>query len=127
MKFPLLDVDWSKSNRNIVLALSTSCHFCTESVPFYRRLDEQRAEHDEVRLIVVMPQSVVDSKRYIDDKNLVADDVRQIKLSDIYVAGTPTLIVVDQTGAVVESWVGRLPPEKESEVQTRVFGERAKL
>ncbi|MGI8638607.1 MAG: hypothetical protein ACR2MG_01425 [Pyrinomonadaceae bacterium] len=30
-KLPLPDVDWSKSDKNLVLVLSTSCRYCTES------------------------------------------------------------------------------------------------
>jgi hypothetical protein len=30
----LSGVDWSKSDRNLVLALSTTCHFCSESADF---------------------------------------------------------------------------------------------
>src|SRR5689334_9402047 len=32
------NVDWSKSDRTLVLALQKDCHFCTDSAPFYRTL-----------------------------------------------------------------------------------------
>ncbi len=37
-KINLSGVDWSKSERNLVLALSTTCHFCSESAGFYQKL-----------------------------------------------------------------------------------------
>ena len=35
---PLSEIDWNKSNKNLVLVLSTNCHFCSESTPFYQKL-----------------------------------------------------------------------------------------
>ena len=32
-KITLPGIDWSKSTRTVVLALSTTCHFCSESAP----------------------------------------------------------------------------------------------
>ncbi|HEY9285591.1 MAG TPA: hypothetical protein VIP46_19225, partial [Pyrinomonadaceae bacterium] len=31
-------IDWQKNGRTLLMALSTTCHFCTESGPFYQRL-----------------------------------------------------------------------------------------
>jgi hypothetical protein len=36
MKISLPGVDWSRSKRTLVFALSTGCHFCSESAPFYQ-------------------------------------------------------------------------------------------
>jgi thioredoxin-related protein len=47
---------------------------------------------------------------------LAADDVKQLPLEVIGVRGTPTLLLIDKQGAVKESWVGKLPPDKETEV-----------
>jgi len=35
--------------------------------------------------------------------------------------------LVDRNGAAVDSWVGKLPPEKEAEVVKRLFGEAAEV
>src|SRR5438034_11780682 len=34
--FALKNINWEVSRKNIVLALSTSCHYCNESAGFYR-------------------------------------------------------------------------------------------
>ncbi|HQX54989.1 MAG TPA: hypothetical protein PLP07_03605, partial [Pyrinomonadaceae bacterium] len=36
-KLPMTNVDWSGSDRNLLMVLSTACHFCSESMPFYKR------------------------------------------------------------------------------------------
>lgn len=126
-KLPLSDVDWSKSEKNLVLVLSTNCHFCSESTPFYQKLAQQKAQRGGVRLITVMPQTVNEAQHYLSEHNISVDEVRQTSLNTVNVRGTPTLIVVDNAGAVVQSWVGKLPPEKEAEVIARLFGESSNL
>jgi hypothetical protein len=46
--------------------------------------------------------------------------VRQAPLSAVGVSGTPTLLLIDGGGAIKESWVGKLPPDKETEVLSRL-------
>jgi hypothetical protein len=121
-KLPISDLDWSKSERTLVMALSTKCHFCTESTPFYQKVSQARAGRSDVRLITMMPQSLDESKQYLSENKIAVDEVRQTKPAESFVKGTPTLIIVDRTGTVVESWVGKLPTEKEAEVMNRLFG-----
>ena len=35
-----LDIDWRQSKQTLLLAVSSGCHFCTESAPFYKQLAE---------------------------------------------------------------------------------------
>lgn len=123
-KISLPDIDWSKNDKNLVLALSTTCRYCTESVPFYQKITQQKVGHNNARMIAALPQTVDEARRYLSEHNFFADEVRQVSLDDISVQGTPTLILVDRTGAVIESWVGKLPAEKEAEVIARFLGER---
>src|SRR6266403_2612076 len=53
-KISLVGIDWSKSDRTVVLALSTGCHYCSESAPFYQKLQQQNPNN--VRLVAVLPQ-----------------------------------------------------------------------
>ena len=118
----LPNADWNKSEKTLVLAISTKCHFCSESSPFYQKLAELKKENSGVRLIVVAPQSVEETRRYLDEHNISVDEIKQVSLDKVFVNGTPTLIMVNQKGAVVESWIGKLPAEKETEVIKSLFG-----
>jgi thioredoxin-related protein len=126
-KLPLTDVDWSKSEKTLLMVLSTTCRYCTESSGFYQKLAQQKAGRGDMRLVAVMPQTVEEAQQYLSEHKVSVDEVRQASLDTINIRGTPTLIVVDKTGAVVQSWVGKLPPEKESEVVAHFFGERSGL
>lgn len=112
-------VDWHKSNRTLVMVLSTNCHFCSESAPFYQRLAQERAKHKDVSLIAVMPQSLDAAQKYLSDHGITVDEIRQAPPGAAHAKGTPTLIMVDQTGSVVASWIGKLPSVKELEVLNR--------
>jgi thiol-disulfide isomerase/thioredoxin len=125
MKLSLPGVDWGRSSKTLLLVLSTNCHFCTESAPFYQRLAQEKAKHEDISLIAIMPQSVSEAQKYLNDHGISVDQIRQAAPGAAYARGTPTLIMVDKTGSVVESWVGKLPPEKEVEVSNRFLGERS--
>lgn len=115
-KLSVPGVEWGKNERTLLLVLSTSCRFCTESSPFYQRLAQEKTEKGGVGLVAVLPQSVVESQKYLNGLGVSVDDIKQAGLDAVQVWGTPTLIMADRTGAVVESWVGKLPAEKEVEL-----------
>lgn len=109
-------VDWSENKRTLVLALSSTCHFCTESAPFYQRL----AKEEGVRLIAVVPQDVTEGRAYLDRVRVPIVDVRQMPLDVIGVDGTPTVFLVDNEGRISGKWVGKLSPDGESELLEQV-------
>ena len=116
-KLPLTDVDWAKNGQTLVLVLQKGCHFCTESAPFYQRLATGAAGRNDLKLVAVLPQDVEEGKRYLTALGVKIDEVKQ---SPPGALGTPTLILVNNTGTVVDSWIGKLRPEKESEVLSRL-------
>ena len=113
-KISLPGIDWSKSDRTLLLALSTMCHFCTESAPFYQKLQQQK--RDDVRLVALFPQPAQESRTYLDKLGIAVDDVAQGPLNSVGVSGTPTLLLIDNQGAVTDSWVGKLPDDAAEKV-----------
>jgi len=123
-KLSLSGVDWGKGDRTLLLVLSTTCRFCTESAPFYQRLAQEKAKNGGVSLIAVLPQSIGESQKYLTGLGVSVDDIRQAPPDAVKAVATPTLIMVDRTGSVTQSWVGKLPAEKEVEVLSRLLGGR---
>jgi thiol-disulfide isomerase/thioredoxin len=113
-------INWSDSEETVLLALSDKCHFCSESAPFYQRLAKEIKERKGVRVIAVFPQDVSEGKKYLDGLNVPIPLVAQASLDSVGVRGTPTLVILDKTGVVKQSWVGRLTADKETEVLSRV-------
>lgn len=115
-KINLPGVDWEKSKQTLVLALSDGCRFCSESGSFYQRLALEKSNSADVRLIAVLPQEITQGQTYLRKLGVAVDEVRQSTLSAMGVSGTPTLLLIDNTGTVKQSWLGKLPPDKETEV-----------
>ena len=107
-------VNWNRSGRTLVLVLSTHCHFCTESAPFFRVIRDKVGK--DVKLVGILPQSVAESQAYLNQEGVHLDEVQQISLDKVGVAGTPTMLLVNRDGAVTQSWVGKLQPDKQEQV-----------
>ncbi len=118
-KISLPEVEWAKNGKTVLVVLQKGCHFCAESAPFYQRLAQTAAARN-VKLIAVLPQPPAEGQEYLNALSVPITDIRQAPLNMINVSGTPTLILVDDKGAAAATWVGKLPPEKESEVLERL-------
>jgi hypothetical protein len=114
-KVSLQSAHWSNSNRTLVLALSTGCHFCSESAEFYRRL-VPAAIHNGIRVIAILPQPVADGRAYLSHLDVPAPEVLQSSLDAVEVSGTPTLLLLDRQGRIEKAWVGKLDAEEEQQV-----------
>ncbi|HEV3039181.1 MAG TPA: hypothetical protein VHA33_15490 [Candidatus Angelobacter sp.] len=114
-KITLHGIQWHNKQTSVVFALSTDCHFCAESAEFYRKLVQQ-CKHEHVRTIAVLPQAITIAEAYLKSADIQFDEVRHITLSDIGVSGTPTLLLVSDSGLVRNIWVGKLPGDVEMEV-----------
>ena len=119
-KLSLPGVDWSQNNKNVVLVLSDTCKYCTESAPFYQRLVQERAQRQSFRLTAGFPQSVGEGRKYLNGLGVAIDDVVELSPTAIRIRGTPTILLVNNAGVVTEEWLGKLPPEKETEVLSRL-------
>jgi hypothetical protein len=114
-KVSLAGVDWSKSNRTLVMALSTTCHYCSESAEFYKRLLPAATSHG-VPVVAVLPQTIPEAHSYLEGLGVHIQDVLQTPLAAVDAAATPTLLVVDSNGKISKAWVGKLAPEGENRV-----------
>ena len=114
MKQSLPGVDWAQNKRTLVLVLSTQCHYCTDSAPFFQRIQKGAAKN--LKMVAVLPQAVDDSRKYLEGEGVHVDDIKQTQLSTIGVTGTPTLLLVDGSGKVADAWQGKLQPEQEAAV-----------
>lgn len=118
-KLSLPDYDWSKSNEHLVLVLQTKCHFCSESATFYQRLLKETAG-GSIEAVAVLPEDKNESGRYLNDLGLLVREVKQVNFSLLGIKATPTILLVDSAGVVIDVWTGKLPPDKESEVLERM-------
>lgn len=121
-RITLPGMDWARYEQTLLLVLDEGCRFCTESAPFYQRLAHEMTRNNRVRLVAVLPQDLATSNRYLSSLNVPIAEVRQSGLDALGVQATPTLILVNGKGEVIEAWAGKLLAEKETEVVRRIEG-----
>jgi thioredoxin-related protein len=107
-------VDWSANGRTLVLAISSTCHFCKDSEPFYRKLRQELGKG--IKMVAVLPQPVTEAEQYLKNDGVAVDQVKQVSMGALGVRGTPTMLLVDKGGMVTKVWTGRLQPEQEEQV-----------
>ena len=108
-----LGIDWKQSQQTLILAISSSCHYCTDSAAFYKKLAQRKGN---THLVAVLPQSVKEARNYLEKLGVSVDEIRSLSLDKIGVQGTPTIMLIDSSGTVKQYWIGRLSPEKEATV-----------
>jgi hypothetical protein len=118
-KFALKNVNWQANGKNLVFAVSTTCHYCTESAGFYRKLVEE-CKQQHVHTVAVLPQPQAEAQAYLSGEGVDVDEIQRAPLSDLDIGGTPTLVLVNQSGVVKQVWQGKLPSEKEQDVVTKL-------
>ncbi len=96
-RFDLSDVKVTDKSKILVLALSPSCGYCTNSAPFYNRLIENSKGKD-IKLIAVFGDGEAGGRNYLDKLGLNHIEVKPPSLLDFPVRGTPTLILFDSKG-----------------------------
>lgn len=114
-KVSMSEIDWNANQKTLLVFLQKSCPVCTESMPFYKNLVEKSKEKD-TKIVAVLPSSREESLKYLKENGVDIQEIKQFQPDAIDVSRTPTLILVNAKGEVENSWIGKLPSEKEAEV-----------
>jgi thioredoxin-related protein len=107
------------SDRALVVVVSPTCHFCDDSMPFYKKLiDERNQKGSAVKVIAAVPneQAKAEESQKFATAGANPDGMVHVDFSAIKVPGTPTLLLVDNNGKVLDVWVGKLEADREKEV-----------
>jgi hypothetical protein len=113
MKIDLPGIVWSSHRSTLVVAISSTCHYCLESAPFYSSIT--RTNH-AAPIVVVMPQEQREAKTFLLEHAIAPSSTVSLPLNKIQVEGTPTLLLVSSSGTVIRSWVGELSKRQQQQV-----------
>jgi hypothetical protein len=116
-------IHFSTQRDSLVLGLSTACHFCNESMPFYKGLVGQL--HGSLDVIAVLPQTKSEAEHYLKTAGLSEASVVSSSLDTIGIYATPTLLLVDSTGKVKSEWVGKLDDATQRKILAAVLSHAA--
>jgi hypothetical protein len=107
------------ADRALVVAVSPTCHFCEESMPFYKRLvDERNQKGSKVKVIAAVPrkEAQAEEQQKMAAAGVNPDGVVVLDFDSVKLRGTPTILLVDTAGEVHEVWVGKQPVSGENEI-----------
>jgi hypothetical protein len=99
-------VQLPKDRSSLVLVISTTCHFCKDSLPFYKQLTEK--SRGRLNVVAVLPQPKAEAQKFLQDAGVEADQIASANPDAVGARGTPTVLLVDGSGKVTQAWVGRL-------------------
>lgn len=109
--------DWGTNDRTLVLVLRKGCHFCEDSVPFYQRLvAKQQQDGSKAAIVAVFPDGADAAQEVVRSEALGVRTVAGVPVEKLKVPGTPTLLLVDRKGTVLNAWIGMLSPKQELDV-----------
>lgn len=121
--FPLAHVSPSATAPVLVIFINSHCVFCTNSMPFYRRLlSERDRRHANVRVVAVSLEPAASMAQYLAAHGLSVD--RQVAAPDassLRLRGTPTLLLLDQHRVVRRTWRGQLTASQEEDLLRRLL------
>lgn len=114
---PLPGYSWQSRPDTLILAIRRGCHFCEDSLPFYRKLGElQKSDKLSANVLAVMPDDPESGSEFLRKNDVAVPGVFNLSLDALDVSGTPTLLLVNASGRVQKAWIGRLSPEAETSV-----------
>ncbi len=117
--FPMIaGVDYKQAPRTLILALNVDCRYCSRSVPFYNSLAEARKENPgQFNIIAAFINTDTELvKSYAEEKQLSVQTIPGVDLDKLGVNMTPTIILVNSVGKVLDSWRGTLQSDGEREI-----------
>src|SRR5262245_8904408 len=107
------------TSRALVVAVAPGCHFCNESMPFYKQLlDHRNQQSSPVKFIAAVPfaEAKAEEAQKFAGAGAQPDGLVQLDFAAVKVPGTPTLMLVDNNGEVLSVWVGKLDEDRQKEV-----------
>jgi hypothetical protein len=117
--------DWQTAPISVLLQISSTCDFCNESMPFYKKIMEtQQAQASKVPVIVVSRDAVAVMRKHLENQQVIVDKVLHSRLESLGTV-TPTIYIVDSQGLVKRVFVGELDSSGEKELLSII--ERGKV
>jgi len=114
---PLPTYNYGDSPRTLIVALNTDCGYCGDSIPFYKRLIEAAQTNNKAtKIVAVFQNSSNKVERYLQEKQFNANTISDANLNAFNVTATPTMILVDSKGIILDFWIGKLSKEDEEQV-----------
>lgn len=120
--FPAIEgIKLDATDRTLILALNTGCHFCEESLPFYRRLPTNKSQTAKrTQILAIFPNETDEARKFLTAAKLEFPVFGGQDFAKLRIAGTPTLILLNRDGKVQSVWRGELSASDQDKVLSAV-------
>ncbi|HVE56401.1 MAG TPA: redoxin family protein [Pyrinomonadaceae bacterium] len=115
-EFKVTEFNPAGSQINVLLFLRTGCTFCDQSMPFYRRIT-QLSNTGKVKVIAFFAHNDLEATEYMKRSQLIDVEISRTNFDSLGIKGTPTFVLLDQSGKVLKSSVGKLNDKGEQEIE----------
>lgn len=112
-------LDLAAHEQTLLLVVSSHCRYCTESMPFYRRLLDRREERTQV--VAASAESAAVTAAYLAAHGVEADRILEVAAGELGTSATPTLLDLSRSGEIREVIVGRVPDAEVAAVTARLL------
>jgi hypothetical protein len=113
----LPDFPSAKDRSTLVLVLSSGCHYCMDSLPFYKQLAAfRKSRADKMRLLAVLPEDKNSARTFLESAGVFTDGVLSKPPSELGARIVPTLLLLDREGRLQQYWAGELNPASQEDV-----------
>lgn len=119
---PIAGYPWAQHDRTLVVALRYGCIHCEHNMTFYKRLEDHIKQPDaKTSLLSVFPDDSFVARHDLDAHSLSGMPfVASVNFASLHVPGTPTLLLVNNKGTILQSWIGELSPREQDDVMKAV-------
>ncbi len=83
-------------------------------MPLYKRLADRVGR--SYSIVVASTESPKITRAYLEGYDVRVDRIAWFERRTVQINATPTLLLVNHDGVIVEKWVGKQPPDSESRV-----------
>ena len=105
---------WADHPLTVLLALHVGCPYCEHSIPFYQKLIRlEQSQRSVGHVAAFFPDP---TREVIEDYGSLlrgAEMVPETNFTDLRIAATPTIYLVDQNGTVRDGWIGELSTDQQ--------------
>jgi hypothetical protein len=114
---PVPGVPFALAGDTLLLAVRDGCHFCEDSMPFYKKLLALKSDGKiSIPIVAVLPDSATVAYRFLSSHGVAIPIAPNVNLATIGVLGTPTMILVGAKRTVQQVWAGEQNPTQQTGV-----------
>jgi hypothetical protein len=111
---------YAASPQSLLLFLNSGCGYCQQSLPFYSRITKEAAVSRTTKVIAVFSSTEEKPELFLSNHGISVDQIVTADFRKLAISVTPTVMLVDHSGRILDFWIGMIPQSREGSVLRHV-------